>query len=439
MQRTESCDTCEVLIIFDHETEKTHLMSIMDVFCTLILIFLACTCCTFCLSMAGSEHSQLVAIAPIIDALTVDVSAATVVIAGYMFSNLYEHMSACFDRNVAVQVALEMILDIWGVCLLVSVHCIINLIFIGSVTWQSFALTVFEGVFNFRLLDTHQIAGAHNYNASAWLGMNLVCCVGFLNMNRQGLHALQQRFGIDGIRFIALWNMAAIFLVTLYAIFYTNDSLFYSILTNLPLANMQFTLGMHAWALKKSKDELFDACWKFVEQIRYVIYVLLLCVWWGALDSRPDRKEPCGRVYYFNECLWTYQLSLVQGCIIGLFGIILSAKHPMSNSKLRNCMCMISMIFFCWPVCYVIYFILGMSFSENSIRRNGVLVSSAMTAILYTVIFLYYKLAKRHLVEIIYKLFVTPKFSYVYQRLRFCLIVQNTSIMDATEKIDDCS
>jgi hypothetical protein len=27
----------------------------------------------------------------------------------------------------------------------------------------------------------------------------------------------------------------------------------------------------------------------------------------------------------------------------------------------------------------------------------------------------------------------------VYQRLRFCLIVQNTSIMDATEKIDDCS
>ena len=82
--------------------------SIMDVFCTLVLAFLACTCCTFCLSMAGDEHSQLEAIAPIVDALTVDVSAAVVVVSGYMFSNLYEHMAEVSVRERLMRVGLRL-------------------------------------------------------------------------------------------------------------------------------------------------------------------------------------------------------------------------------------------------------------------------------------------------------------------------------------------
>lgn len=413
--------------------------NIMNVFCTLVLTFLACTCCTFCLSTAINEHSQLNSVASIVDVLSVDVSAAVLVVAGYMFSNLYTHVSASFDRGVLLQVVLEMILDVWGVFLVVLVSCVVEHIVSGSVTWKSMALTVFEGICNIRLFDTHQSNGAHNYNASAWLGMNLLCCIVVLHFNRRGLQAIQERFGIDGIRFITLMNVITVFLVALYAIFYTNDTLFYSILTNLPLANMQFTLGMHVWVLKTLKDDLLDACWQFAQQIRHVIYVLFLCIWGGALDSRPDRKEPCGRMYHFNGCLWTYQLSLIQGLFLGLFCIMLSDKHPAFNCKLRNCMCVITMVFFCWPLCRLIYVILSMSFSIDSARRNGVLVSAAMTAILCTVVVLYYKLAKRHLVRLLYDMLVTPKFGFVYCKLRFCLLAQHTSIMDATEKIDDCS
>lgn len=377
---SNASDTCSVLFeLFDvqfHDPgDALRMQQFASLLTVLTCVWLTSGSVSFFSSMHIGSPSQIDVVVNSSDLAAIDVVSAVVVMSGFVATYVHNSMQVKEFRELARLIWLLIMIDLW----LASVVCLIfgTLFHLIQHTFHAvdLAITALEGLSGWRVFEWHQGRDAwHPYNLCAWPVMCVIWALQLLPITITGNVWLVKRFHHVGHLLIIVNACVPLVVITVFALLRDDTNIFFANASSFGYRMLEFNFGACLFHFMHEQSEVLTRVLFVLNRSASSIVLVFVLLWLSQIGSDATASsDTCIRMYYFARCIRVHHALLMRGCVLGTTAIscvVVPNSVAIPAVPLSVVPVLVSAIIFCWPLCYVLFFVLQINFTSSLMREN---------------------------------------------------------------------
>lgn len=399
---------------FDGEARPVNVQALMRCCNVLAGMFLACSVVTFCSSAYTGPGSALDSILVMVDVMTIDISSALFVSAGFTATGMYLATDPATYDAMTRTTACSLLIDLFAATAASLLLGSLNALLMHDFKWQDVGFTLLDGVTTLRGIDFRQTPSApHAYNMAAWPVQSMVWCI----LTTKSVYAFDEiivtRFPALCDVIICLMALVGIILFTVFGPMQSSSNIFYANACSVTYRSLEFNLGVHMLFMYRRHPVLVAVLNSVVRKAWHFVALFFVTVWWSEIGQpvTHSAQTTCLRLYFRNPCLQDHHAFFLRGCLLAVVLLMAADTDPPHHlaREMRMVKTNCSAMAFCWPVCIAVKLVLDVTFGSAVIAASRAVLSVLCLSLLGVLAFFYNALAKPPLLAFIAQLLKRPE------------------------------